>query len=343
MAKDRKSVGKLILTIATIAGMVILVISLHQQILGTIRNFRRIDLWILLLIIPIEAMNYHAQAKLYQLSMNALGAKFSYWYWYRVSLELNFVSTIFPSGGISGVSYFSVRLKPKGVSTAQSTLIQVMKFFLIFFAFQILLVFGMIFLAIGGRANEVVILVASSIITLLVILTGGTIFIVGDKHRIDTVFTFMTRFINRVIKFIFPKKDETINVEKVRKVFLELHGDYLLFRHNKQLLKWPLIYAILANLTEVAAIYVVYLAFGHWENPGAIILAYAVANFAGIMSILPAGIGIYEALMTLTLAASGISASLSLPITIMYRVVNTIIQNIPAFVLYQKNLRLTKS
>jgi uncharacterized membrane protein YbhN (UPF0104 family) len=48
-----------------------------------------------------------------------------------------------------------------------------------------------------------------------------------------------------------------------------------------------------------------------WVNPGAIILAYAVANFAGLISILPAGVGIYEALMSAVLAATGIPAGVS--------------------------------
>jgi hypothetical protein len=72
----------------------------------------------------------------------------------------------------------------------------------------------------------------------------------------------------------------------------------------------------------VLSIYTVYIAFGELINPGAIILAYAIANFAGIISVLPGGIGIYEALMTGVLVAAGVPASLSLPVTIMYRILN---------------------
>jgi uncharacterized membrane protein YbhN (UPF0104 family) len=43
----------------------------------------------------------------------------------------------------------------------------------------------------------------------------------------------------------------------------------------------PLFYTTVSNITEVAAVYAVYVAFGHFVNIGAIILAYAVANFAG--------------------------------------------------------------
>jgi putative heme transporter len=88
----------------------------------------------------------------------------------------------------------------------------------------------------------------------------------------------------------------------------------------------------------VGAVYVVYVAFGHWVNPGAVIIAYAVASFAGLLSILPGGIGVYETLMISVLAAAGVPASLSIPVTIMYRIVNTLLQIIPGYIYYQKAL-----
>ena len=86
----------------------------------------------------------------------------------------------------------------------------------------------------------------------------------------------------------------------------------------------------------------VYIAFGHWVNLGAVILAYAVANFAGFISVLPGGIGVYEALMTAVLAISGIPASLSIPVVIMYRVLNTLIQVPPGYYFYHRRLSQPK-
>ena len=63
-------------------------------------------------------------------------------------------------------------------------------------------------------------------------------------------------------------------------------------RRNLGILRMPLLYALLANVTEIMAIYVVYLAFGATVNPGAVILAYAIANFAGLVSVLPGGVSL---------------------------------------------------
>jgi uncharacterized protein (TIRG00374 family) len=73
-------------------------------------------------------------------------------------------------------------------------------------------------------------------------------------------------------------------------------------------------------------------------NVGAIILAYAVANFAGLVSVLPGGVGVYEALMTAVLATAGVPASVSLPATVMYRVVNTVLQVPPGYYLYHRSI-----
>jgi glycosyltransferase 2 family protein len=131
-----------------------------------------------------------------------------------------------------------------------------------------------------------------------------------------------------------------LNIEKARETFTELHENYKELRKRKKELRMPLIYGLAANLTEIGAIYVVYIAFGHWVNPGAVIIAYAIANFAGLVSVLPGGVGIYEGLMTGTLAAGGVPAALSLPVTVMYRVVNFAVQMPVGYYFYQKALHL---
>src|SRR5262249_28365539 len=141
------------------------------------------------------------------------------------------------------------------------------------------------------------------------------------------------------IHFFRPRTPETFNIESAQRTFDELHENYQIFKKRWRELKMPFVYMTIANITEIAAVYVVYIAFGHLVNLGAVILAYAVANFAGLISVLPAGIGIYEALMTAVLAATGIPAELSIPVTIMYRVLNMFIQLVPGYVLYQRAVK----
>lgn len=335
---------KLILNLVTLAALVILIFALRDQLAATLTNLKRVNAWALLLMIPIEILNYHSQAKLYQRLFGMLGNKLSYRFLYETSLELNFVNHVFPSGGVTGISYFSLRLRDgKNLSGSKATLVHFVKLGLTFLSFEILLVFGLFSLAIMGRANNLTILVAAVLSTLLLVGTFGFMYIVGSKYRINAFFTAVTRGFNKTISVIRPKHPETINIRRARLVFDDIHENYQQIQGRWLELRAPFLYALLANITEILAIYVVYVAFGEFVNIGAVILAYAVANFAGLISVLPGGIGIYEALMTAVMATAGVPAAVTLPVIVMYRVVNTVIQLPPGYYFYHRNLRRSGS
>ncbi len=329
---------RLILTWFTLIALVFLVFFLRDEIVDTFANLQQVHLWILSFIIVWQLLNYHSYTILYQSLFEILGKKLKYRPLYKIMLELNFVNHVFPSAGVSGFSYFGVRMKTLGVSPGKSTLVQMMRFITTFISFQALLFLGLFALAINGKANDLTLLVASSIATLVLVSTLLMAYIVGSRSRIDTFLTQATRFLNRLIQLVRPKHPETINIKSARGTFLELHENYVILTKDYSKLKKPLIWAFIANFTEVATIYTVYLAFDSPVNIGAVILAYAVANFAGLISVLPGGIGVYEALMTAVLVTAGVPAALSIPVTIMYRILTLAIQLPPGYFFYHQAL-----
>ena len=329
---------KLLLNIITISALLLIAFAIRHQLADTLENLTKVRAWVLLLIIPIEVLNYHAQAKLYQGLFAVLDEKISYPNLLKLALELNFVNHVFPSGGVSGISYFSIRLRSFNIRGAKATLVQTMKLMLYFIAFEPLLLLAMFILAVNGRVNSFTILIGGSLTMLLLAGTGIFAYIIGSQTRINAFLTALTKFINQVIHFFRPGSPETINIVNAGLSFEDFHSNYLLFRSRYKELKRPFWWSMVANITEIAVIYVVYVAFGTYVDVGAIILAYEVANFAGLISVLPGGTGIYEALMTIVLVAAGIPARLSLPVTIMYRVINTVLQLPPGYFLYHRAL-----
>lgn len=329
---------KLILNIVTVLALIVLVIAIREQLVDTFKNLAKVNAWALLLLLPIQALNYHSQTKMYQGLFGVLGNKLRYAFLYRAALELNFVNHVFPSGGVSGISYFGVRLKNGEITGSKATLVQLIKLGLLFLSFEILLIFGLLFLSVEGKANDFVVMVTTAITTLMVVATFAFVMIIGSRRRIDATFTFLTKAINKILHFFVPKSPEMINIQRAKHAVEDLHNNYKTIESKWRELKGPFIWAFLANLTEVLSIYVVYLAFGEWINLGAVILAYAVANFAGLVSVMPGGVGIYEALMTGVLVAAGVPAAISLPVTVMYRVLSTLIQVPPGWYFYHKTL-----
>jgi uncharacterized protein (TIRG00374 family) len=330
---------KVILNVVTLLALLVLVYAIRHQLADTLKNLEHVNSAALLLMIPLEVLNYHAQTKLYQRLFGIVGNKLSYWYLYKMSLELNFVNHVFPSGGVTGISYFGVRLRDGIlISAGKATLIQVMKLALTFLSFEVLIVFGLISLAVMGRVSNLTVLVGGSLSTLLLVGTALFAYIVGSKQRINNFFTNVTIGLNRIIHIVRPQYPETINISLARGVFEDFHDNYHQLQQSRHQLRGPFMYALLANITEIMVLYVVYIAFGHLVNIGAVILAYGVANFAGVVSVLPGGVGVYEALMTAVLVSAGVPAAISLPVTVMYRVLNTIIQIPPGYFLYHRNL-----
>lgn len=329
---------KLILNVVTFLLLGAAIFLVRDDISLAIRDLGRINSIALLLMIPLQLENYAAYAHLYQEFLKILGNKQPFKRMYKVALELNFVNHVFPSGGVSGFSYFAARLKKHGVTTAQATLTQTMRFVLTFASYIILLFIGLFLLALGGNASNMIILITCSLAFLTVFTIIGGIYIVSSERRIKNFSQGLTRVVNKAIHIVRPKYPETISLKWVERVFKETHENYVVLKAKFPELKKPFFYSCLANVTELATIYVVYIAYGAFVNPGAVIIAYALANFAGLIAVLPAGIGIYEALMSLVLVSAGVPAGLSISVTIMYRILNMALSLPVGYYYYHKAL-----
>ncbi len=329
---------KILLNVVTVVALVILVIAIRDQFKSTFENLFKVHIWALLLIPVIQALNYDAQTRLYRGLFAIVGNTIPYKELYKSALALNYVNTVFPSAGVSGISYFGARLKGDDISGPKASAVQLFKLIMYFLSFEGLIVLGVFALAVQGHMNSLVLLLAGTIATVVVIATAAMGFIISSKQRISGFFAYMTGLLNRIIHTVRPKHPETINTDGVRRVFDDLHENYMLMTRDWRQLRRPFLWAMLASFWEVMTIYVVYVAFGEWVNIGSVILAYAIANFAGLISVLPGGIGVYEGLMTLTLAATGIPSRLSLPVTVMYRILAISVQLIPGAYFYHEHL-----
>lgn len=328
---------RLMLNVATILALALFLFFIKDQIIDTFRNIGQVHWWVIAIIILLQAWNYDAQTRMYRSLFAIVGNKFKYKPMYIAALELNFINNVFPSGGVSGISYFGARLRSKEVTAGKATLVQIMKLLLLYLSFEVLLVAGLFMLAVEGQINSLVLMVTVSVSTSLIIGTLLFAYILGSKGRVEGTFNLIKRWVNKTVRKVSRKSQrKPLELNRLHFLMSELHINFKTIRARIPELKMPLVHALLANLTEIMCIYVIYLAFGSAVNFGAIILAYSVANIAGAISVLPGGVGVYEALMTAVLVAAGVPVALSLPVTIMYRVLTAAIQLPPGYYFYHK-------
>lgn len=327
-----------LLNAVIVLALIGLIIAVRGQIVQTFKNLSHVSVYYLILLIPIEFLNYDAQARFYRSMYNVLGDKLKYWFGFKLSLELNFINLVFPSGGVSGISYFGVRLKSAGLGGSRAVLIQILKLFLTWISFELLLIVGLFILATSGHASNLVILFAGALSTLVIVGTFLFIFIVGSRERIRAVTVFIVKALNWLLGLV-RLHNFGVNIDRFHVALDDLHDSYKKVESHLADLQRPFWQALYMNLSEVAALYIVFMAFGHFVNVGAIILAYAIANFAGLISVLPAGAVVYEGLMTAVLVIAGVPVAVSLPVVVMYRILNTLIQLPPGYYFYHQNLR----
>jgi uncharacterized protein (TIRG00374 family) len=326
-------------TAITSLAMVLLGVLIWDQIIDTFRNINNLLIRFLLIMVPLQIAFYHISTLQYLHILKILGhGAIRYLNMLRITIELTFVNAVFPSGGISGFSYFSITTRQEGVTAAKATLVQTMRFITLFTSFQLLLFLALVFLGFDGRVNNFLMMTAASLSTLLIFGTGLFIYIIRSRSRINSFFTNITRAVNKTITVFLKKNPEPINIGRVKKLFNEYHDNYGVLRDNIGKMQYPLFYGLLINIIEILTVYVVFLAFGQTVNLGAVILAYAVANFAGLISVLPGGVGIYEGLMVAVLVAGGVPAAVSLPVIITYRILNTLLQVPLGGIFYYKRI-----
>lgn len=327
---------KLWLNIATFSALALIIFFAWHDIVSAFERMGQLNIWVLLLLIPIQIFAYVALARMFYHFFCATYTKLPMKTLVPAMFELNFVNHVFPSGGVSGFSYLTIRLKPDGVSTAKSTLAQLARFAFTFMCFIVLLLIALFVLALEGRASSLVILVVSGVTFTMVFGTAVLIFVISRESRITAFTKGLARALNKCMHFLGSQHPEVIKLRRVEKTFLELHQDYALLKKDIKKMRRVLLWAFIMNIAELMVLYIVFVAHDVWPNVGAVAIAYAIANIAGLIAILPGGVGVYEPLMTAVFISTGIPAGVALSVTLVYRVVTLLLSLLTGYFLYQK-------
>lgn len=283
----------------------------------------KIDLWILALLIPVQFFSYYATGGMIFTYLRSKGnlKTTSHWQMTRMALELNFVNHILPSGGAAGFSYLGWVLGRHGVRPGRATMAQIIRFTLTFISFVVILIVAVLALTLDHQIDRMIIII-SSVLTLGAV--GGTVFtvyIIGSKRRLVRFSGWVTRTANAIVGFFTQGKNKTtVKLATIETFFEELHQDYTEIRRDKKILIKPLIWAFLANLADVALLFIAFLALGVTLNPATLFVAFGVASIASVFSVTPGGAGVYEAIMIAFLASAGVPADIAIAGTLLARV-----------------------
>lgn len=324
------------LIVITFGALALIIYLAWHDIVKAFYRLNDLNGWVLLAMVPMLFLFYFSLAKFFEHFLSATGTKVRLRTLFTAMFELNFVNHVFPSGGVSGFSYLTLRLRPYGVSTAKTTFAQMGRFGFAFISHIVLMFLSLFLLAIEGHASQLVVLLVSLLVFSLVAVALFGIFIISNESRCISFARYFVGLINRVVRLVRPKRREVVDLSKAQMTFVELHEDYAQMRHNLKRMTRAFVWVTVASILEIALLYVVFIAHGVWVNPGAVVIAFVIANTAGLVVAIPGGIGVFETLMTTVFIAVGVDPGLALSVTLIYRVIILLLSLITGAALYQR-------
>ncbi len=296
-------------------------------------SLQRINIWVLLLIIPEQILMYYAAGQIYFAFLRQRkNFKISQARLTRISLEINFVNHALPSGGASGLAYLVWRLKDFNISAGQISFIHVLRYGICALGNALQTMVAIIVVLIAGCVLPgkfwwlwVAGAVAGGIIGLIIVAW----LIVRKQKNIDWLADKSSKFINKIVRKISRgKKRVFLREEQVTKFFADLREDYIHLKQNRRILWKPMIWGLFYSFLELATYWVVGCALGHPEILPQIMIAEGVASVVGTVLVTPGGMGGYEGVFVIVLVATGVdlqTATITVVVTRIFVLLGTII------------------
>jgi len=282
----------------------------------------RVNLWIFVLLVPVQFFSYYAIGEVMFSYLRSKGelVNMSRFKMTRIALELNFVNHIIPIPSFAGFSYLGWILHRHGVSAGRATMAQIIRFAMMFLSFVSIIVISVIVLAFDNGINRTIIIISGSFIIAAIGSTFFLIYMIGNHNRLVAFSGWLTGIVNKIVyKLTRGKKRQILKLQIVEGFFTDLHQDYTEIRSDKKILIRPMLWAVLNNVLDVGLIAIAFLALGYWVNPATLAIAFGISSFAAIFAATPGGSGVYEAIMIAFLASAGIPADVAIAGTLLAR------------------------
>lgn len=328
------------LNIVTIVLIAVIFFLARHELAQAWDLLSRVNLWILALLLPLQLLSYYAVGEMIfsyindkkHLKANRIDMA-------KMALELNFVNHILPSGGVSGASYMTWRLKQFGISAGRATIAQVVRFGASFVAFFALLVVALLMITIDGGITRQTILITSSLGTAIILGVIGVIYLFDSESRLDRFIRWGAKQCNRVVGVFRRKRTEPLLKEDtIKRYFHDIRADYLVLKQEPKLLIKPFLWGVIFTLAEIAMFWVAFLALGDLINPAPLLIAYGLATIAGLLFVTPGGAGGYELFMIGFLTTAGIKPSASVAAVVLTRTILILGTILSGYYFYHKAL-----
>lgn len=329
------------LSLITLLFIAIILFFSRKELNRAWHTLGQVDIWVLILVFPVVAIGYIAAGEMVfsYLRQKKLIDHVSIWTQMRISLELNFVNHILPSGGVSGISYMNWRLGKFGVKPGKATIAQGVRYIVGFASVVSMLIVSVLLVTLDGTVNRWIIFMSSALVIMMIVVTGAGIYLMRSVTRISKFAHKIARIGNQIVeKVTFGKKKRVVKAAVIENFLDEMHEDFVGIAKDKRILWQPYLWGLFFTATEIAIFWIVFWSLGSPVNPAPILIAYGLASVTGFLVVTPGGAGAYEAVMVLVLAIAGMAKGDAIAGIVLTRAIILFVTIVVGYIFYQMAL-----
>jgi glycosyltransferase 2 family protein len=268
---------------------------------------------LMLLGVGAEAASIAAYILLYRSLLRAEHAEVGFFAAGRGVMSAFLVSHLVPAGAAAGTVVNVRTMEREGVPPRRTGLALALCVFVSDMALAALFLLGLIYSAIKTHLAAGYIAVLIIMIPLLVALFGFVFALAFHRDAAARVVHRVGRALHHISKRLDPDALARGAAELATEGRAALSGRRFLFAMSLALSNWML---------DILVLYWFFLAVGHHQPFGALLVAYVVANLAAAIPLTPSGLGFVEATLIAISVGFGAPRHLAVAAILGYRLVN---------------------
>ena len=235
----------------------------------------------------------------------------------RLAIAVNFVNLVAPSAGVSGMAVFISHGQQNGHSTAKITIGSVLFLLFDYIGLLVIIFAGLIILGIHNTLHITEIIAFVLFLALAAGLTSLLVLAARSKEKLAIVLTWLAKTINRLAKPFLHR--EPFQIEKAGELACEASEGISTLRHVR--LGWikPLLLTFTNKALLITVLGLMFLAFNAEVTIPKLIAGFGIAYLFVIISPTPAGVGIVEGVLTISLTTLDVPLESAAIITLAFR------------------------
>lgn len=307
---------KLIFAIALLLGIMFVIgqFAEVQAIVDTLKHGDWRFFFIALLVETLWVVNVAAS---YRAIFRATGLDEKFGKLILLATAANFFNIVTPSAGVSGMAVFLAEAKQQGYSPGRVTVAGVLYVLFDYAGFLCILALGLFILLRRNNLNIAELTASAILLSLAVILIYLLYLGTRSANRLGRALAWMARWVNKILR-PFIHHDYIPETRAFQFAYDAAEGlDQLRSRPNA--MAKPLILAISSKTLLISILLLVFLAFKVPISLGTIIAGFSIGYLFLIVSPTPAGLGVVEGALTLSLSSMYVPLGAAAVIVLAYR------------------------